>query len=102
MSQVVGSVLLDHPAYLDECMLQIKDSRDYLFGMLQAMAGEQPKIASICNTRSNFVYMKVENAAAAHKALLEQGCGAADGNYCVSALAMNEKTMRCWRLYGII
>lgn len=73
MSQVVGSVLLDHPAYLDECMLQIKDSRDYLFGMLQAMAGEQPKIASICNTRSNFVYMKVENAAAAHKALLEQG-----------------------------
>jgi histidinol-phosphate aminotransferase len=73
MSQVVGCILLDHPAYLEECELLIKESRDYLFGMLQAMAGSQPKIKSIQNTRSNFVYMEVEGAAGAYKALQQQG-----------------------------
>lgn len=73
MSQVVGCILLDHPAYLEECRLLIKESRDYLFGMLQAMAGRQPKIKSIQNTRSNFVYMEVEDAAGAYKALQQQG-----------------------------
>ena len=73
MSQVVGSIILDHPAYIDECILLIKESRDYLFGMLQAMAGSEPKIKSIQNTRSNFVYMEVENAADIYNALLEKG-----------------------------
>ena len=73
MSQVVGSIVLDHPAYIEECILLIKESRDYLFGMLQALAGSEPKIKSIQNTRSNFVYMEVEDAAGAHKALQEKG-----------------------------
>lgn len=73
MSQVVGSIVLDHPAYIEECILLIKESRDYLFGMLQALAGSEPKIKSIQNTRSNFVYMEVENAAGAYKALQEKG-----------------------------
>ena len=73
MSQVVGSIILDHPAYIEECILLIKESRDYLFGMLQAMAGSEPKIKSIQNTRSNFVYMEVENAADVYNALLEKG-----------------------------
>ena len=73
MSQVVGCILLDHPAYLEECQLLIKESRDYLFGMLQAMAGSQPQIKSIQNTRSNFVYMEVEDAAGIYKALQQQG-----------------------------
>ena len=73
MSQVVGSIVLDHPAYIEECILQIKESRDYLFGMLQAMAGSEPKIKSIQNTRSNFVYMEVEDAAGTFRALRQQG-----------------------------
>ena len=73
MSQVVGSIILDHPAYIEECILLIKESRDYLFGMLQAMAGSEPKIKSIQNSRSNFVYMEVENAADVYNALLEKG-----------------------------
>lgn len=73
MSQVVGCILLDHPAYLEECQLLIKESRDYLFGMLQAMAGSQRKIRSIQNTRSNFVYIEVEDAAGIYKTLQQQG-----------------------------
>ncbi len=73
MSQVVGTILLEHPAYLEECTLLIKESRDYLFGMLQAMAGSFPQIQSIQNTRSNFVYMKVDGAADIYRALQQQG-----------------------------
>lgn len=73
MSQVVGCILLDHPAYLDECRSLIIESRDYLFGMLQAMAGSVPEIRSIQNTRSNFVYLEVEHAADVHQALRAQG-----------------------------
>lgn len=73
MSQAVGCVLLDHPAYLEECILLIQESRDYLFGMLQAMAGSYPQIQSICNTRSNFVYMQLADAAGAYHALQQQG-----------------------------
>ena len=73
MSQVVGCILLDHPAYLDECQLLIKESRDALFGMLQALAGNTEKIKSIQNTRSNFVYVEVADAAGVYHALQEQG-----------------------------
>ena len=64
---------MDHPAYLDECQLLIKESRDALFGMLQALAGNTEKIKSIQNTRSNFVYVEVADAAGVYHALQEQG-----------------------------
>lgn len=73
MSQVVGTILLDHPAYLDECIELIKESRDVLFGMLQAMAGTTPQIKEIHNTQSNYVFMDVEDAKGAYQALHEQG-----------------------------
>ena len=103
MSQVVGAIVLDHPAYIDECILQIKESRDYLFGMLQAMAGSTPKIKSIQNTRSNFVYMEVENAAGAYKALQEQGIAIRlMGDYlriCAGSESENEAVLQALRSY---
>lgn len=72
MSQVVGSILLDHTAYIDECILLIKESRDALFGQLQALAGQYPQIKTVQNTRSNFVYVTMDNAAAACEALRAQ------------------------------
>lgn len=103
MSQIVGSILLDHRGYLEECVLQIKESRDYLFGMMQAMAGSQPKIKSIQNTRSNFIYMEVEDAANAYQALQEQGIAIRlMGNYlriCAGSETENEAVLKALREY---
>ena len=73
MTQQLGCILLDHPAYLEECILQISEARDYLFGMLQALAGSEPKIKSIQNTRTNFVFMEVEDPEGVQAKLKEQG-----------------------------
>lgn len=103
MSQVVGSILLDHRGYLEECILQIKESRDYLFGMMQAMAGSQPKIKSIQNTRSNFIYVEVDDAAGAYQALQQQGIAIRlMGNYlriCAGSEAENEAVLQALRDY---
>ncbi len=101
MSQVVGTIILDHPAYIEECILLIRESRDYLFGMLQAMAGSEPKIKSIQNTRSNFVYMEVEDAAGVYKALQEKGIAIRlMGNYlrvCAGSDEENDKFLEALR-----
>lgn len=103
MSQVVGCILLDHRGYLEECIIQIKESRDYLFGMMQAMAGSQPKIKSIQNTRSNFVYMEVEDASGAYQALQKQGIAIRlMGNYlriCAGSESENEAVLKALRDY---
>lgn len=73
MSQVVGSVIFDHPEYIADCIAKIKTSRDSLYANLLALKARQPKIKSLQNAKSNFVYMEVENAAGAFQALREQG-----------------------------
>ncbi len=73
MSQVVGSIIFDHPEYIDHCIATIRTSRDSLYASLVEMKSRQPKIKSLQNTKSNFVYMEVEGAAEVFQALREQG-----------------------------
>ncbi len=73
MSQVVGSVVFDHPEYIDDCIVKIKASRDSLYTSLAALKMRQPKIKSLLETKSNFVYMEVEDAAKVFAMLKEQG-----------------------------
>lgn len=73
MSQVVGSVIFAHPDYIATCIAQIKESRDQLYDSLFQLKLRQPKIQSLQNSKSNFVYMKLEHAADAFQALQEQG-----------------------------
>ncbi len=73
MSQVVGSVIFDHPEYINDCIEKIRVSRDSLYASMVELKARQPKIKSIANTKSNFLYMEVEDAAGAFQALREQG-----------------------------
>ena len=73
MSQVVGSVIFDHPEYINDCIEQIRVSRDSLYNSFVELKARQPKIKSLMNTKSNFVYMEVEDAAGAFAALKQQG-----------------------------
>ncbi|MBQ5368744.1 MAG: histidinol-phosphate aminotransferase family protein [Peptococcaceae bacterium] len=73
MSQIVGSIIFDHPEYINECIAKIRASRDALYNDMLALKERQPKIKSLMNTKSNFVYMEVEDAAGAFQALREQG-----------------------------
>lgn len=73
MSQVVGSIIFDHPEYIDDCIAKIRVSRDRLYMDLLALKDKQPKVKSIQNTKSNFVYMEVENAADVFEALKQKG-----------------------------
>ena len=73
MSQVVGSIIFDHPEYINQCIEQIRVSRDSLYDSFVALKARQPKIKSLMNTKSNFVYMEVEDAAGAFQALRNQG-----------------------------
>ena len=73
MSQVVGSIIFDHPEYINDCIEKIRASRDSLYAGLVALQGHQPKIKSLQNTKSNFVYMEVDGAAEVFQALREQG-----------------------------
>lgn len=73
MSQVVGSVIFDHPEYIDDCIAKIKASRDSLYTSLLELKKCQPKIKSLQNAKSNFVYMEVDGAAEVFTALKQQG-----------------------------
>ena len=73
MSQVVGSVIFDHPEYINDYIAKIRASRDALYSSLVELKARQPKIKSLQNAKSNFVYMEVENAAGAFHALKQQG-----------------------------
>lgn len=73
MSQVAGCVIFDHPEYINDCIARIRTSRDRLYSQLQEMQARQPKIKSLQNSKSNFVYMEVDDAADAFQALKEQG-----------------------------
>ncbi|MBP3625465.1 MAG: aminotransferase class I/II-fold pyridoxal phosphate-dependent enzyme, partial [Peptococcaceae bacterium] len=73
MSQVVGSVIFDHPDYIADCIQKIRTSRDSLYASLAELKARQPKIKSLLDAKSNFVYMEVEDAADVFAALKQQG-----------------------------
>jgi len=73
MSQVVGSVIFDHPEYIADCISQIRVSRDNLYKSLVALKAQQPRIKSLQNANANFVYMEVDGAADVFEALKQQG-----------------------------
>ena len=73
MSQVVGSVIFDHPDYIADCIQKIRTSRDSLYASLAELKTRQPKIKSLLDAKSNFVYMEVEGAADVFAALKQQG-----------------------------
>ena len=73
MSQVVGSVIFDHPDYIADCIQKIRTSRDSLYASLAELKARQPKIKSLLDAKSNFVYMEVEGAADVFAALKQQG-----------------------------
>ena len=73
MSQVVGGIIFDHPEYIADCIEQIRTSRDSLYDSMVALKARQPKIKSLQNSKSNFVYMEVEDAAGVFQALRAQG-----------------------------
>lgn len=73
MSQIVGSIVLDHPEYIQDCIAKIKSSRDDLYNGLQQLQQETNCIKSLQNSKSNFIYMEVENAAEIFQMLRAQG-----------------------------
>lgn len=73
LSQTVGCILFNYPDYLKDCINEIKKSRNNLFNKLCNIAQKQPKIKSVQNTHSNFVFIEVEDAFEIYKALQQHG-----------------------------
>ena len=60
VSQALGEVLFSHPDYIDNCIETVVNSKKKLYAELLEI--ESDKIEKICETHTNFVFMKVKNA----------------------------------------
>lgn len=69
ISQIIGTVVLDYPEYIQSCIRMIKGSRDDLYRRIRDLQKGIPDIQEVQNSNTNFVYLQVENAAKVYESL---------------------------------
>ncbi len=73
MTQAVGCLLLEQKDYLQDCIRQIKKSRDALYQMICGLRQEKQEILEVANTRANFVFLRVPEPEQVFRAMLKRG-----------------------------
>lgn len=63
VSQALGTVLFSHPEYIDDCIKTVVESRKELYSMIKAIENNFDSIERVFETHTNFVFLKVKNAA---------------------------------------
>ncbi|MGN0538258.1 MAG: histidinol-phosphate transaminase [Candidatus Fimenecus sp.] len=63
VSQALGTVLFSHPEYIDDCIKTVVESRKELYSMIKAIENNFDAIERVFETHTNFVFLKVKNAA---------------------------------------
>ena len=73
MTQEVGSLLLGHSEYLQECIHTIKHSRDMLYNRLCELSEKKPELLAVQNTCANFVFLLLKDSSRVFLGLEQQG-----------------------------
>ncbi|MGN0569722.1 MAG: histidinol-phosphate transaminase [Candidatus Fimenecus sp.] len=73
VSQALGTVLFSHPEYIDECIKTVVASRDELYKGVKALENILLAIERVFETHTNFVFLKVKNAAAVFDKMKSRG-----------------------------
>ena len=73
MTQAVGSVILGHKEYLENCTAQIKASAQELYQAMKVLAEKKQDIQKLYPTATNFLYIKTDRSSEIYEALKKEG-----------------------------
>lgn len=73
MTQAAGCALFEHGDELHACTERIKASRDALYRHLMALSERLGGKIEVLNTRANFIYLRLDDAAQVFDGLCERG-----------------------------
>ncbi|MEG1447734.1 MAG: histidinol-phosphate transaminase [Oscillospiraceae bacterium] len=101
MTQKVGEIVLGEKEYLDECIKQIKESRDFLVESLKKL--DLGFIERVYDTQANFVFIKAKNATKVREFLGEKKIAIRQfGDYlriCAGSMEENNKLFEALKSY---
>lgn len=73
MTQTAGCVLFQQKDYLNNCIEQIKQSRDELYSMIDALKDKKTDLQNVVNTQANFVFVKVKEPQNVNQSMRKRG-----------------------------
>lgn len=73
LSQIMAEVVFENPELIDSAIGEIKASKRMLYRGLSAMAERTDKIIRVLPSDTNFIFMEMQDADAAFKALQNEG-----------------------------